>query len=340
MRFGIFDHVERRNDVGQAQQYEERLQFAATADAAGFYCYHVAEHHHSPLCLAPNQAVYLAAVAPRTKRLRLSTLVYVLPLHNPIRLIEEICLIDQLSNGRFEVGVGRGTDRAQEWRMWGGDASENDARFEETLEVVLNGLQCEFLSHGGKFYNFKDLWMELRPCQQPLPPFWYAGNAAHAGERGMNFVAGERVPLAGVRELMEQYVAAFKQSRSKGFAGRDEPLYGAIKRVYVAESDNVARERARLAYASYRTHFLKPLPGGRVDPEEIPRPARIDVDTAFASGALVVGSPATIREYLQRYAAETGANYFVGSFHWGDLSHQEACRSLELFASEAMPAVP
>ena len=144
MRFGIFDHVERRNDVGQAQQYEERLQFAATADAAGFYCYHVAEHHHSPLCLAPNQAVYLAAVAPRTKRLRLSTLVYVLPLHNPIRLIEEICLIDQLSNGRFEVGVGRGTDRAQEWRMWGGDASENDARFEETLEVVLKGLQPIF----------------------------------------------------------------------------------------------------------------------------------------------------------------------------------------------------
>ena len=82
MRFGIFDHVERRNNVGTAQQYEERLQFAAAVDAAGFYCYHVAEHHHSPLCLAPNQAVYLAAVAQRTQRLRLSTLVYVLPLHN------------------------------------------------------------------------------------------------------------------------------------------------------------------------------------------------------------------------------------------------------------------
>ena len=182
--------------------------------------------------------------------------------------------------------------------------------------------------------------MELRPCQQPLPPFWYAGNAAYAGERGMNFVGGERVPFSGVRELMAQYVAAFKQSHAKSFAGRDEPLYGAIKRVYVAESDDAARERARLAYASYRTHFLKPLPGGRVDPEEIPRPAKIDVDTAFASGALVVGSPATIRKYLQHYAAETGANYFVGSFHWGDLSYQEACRSLELFASEAMPAVP
>src|SRR5262245_51433470 len=189
MRFGIFDHVERRNDVGQAQQYEEGLQFAATADAAGFYCYHVAEHHQSPLCLAPNQAVYLAAVAQRTKKLRLSTLVYVLPLHNPVRLIEEICLVDQLSNGRFEVGVGRGTDRAQELRMWGGDDAENDGRFDETLEVVVKGLQNDFLTHNGRYFHYKDLWMELKPAQRPQPPFWWPANAAHAGQWGMNYVA-------------------------------------------------------------------------------------------------------------------------------------------------------
>src|SRR4029453_6842770 len=99
MRFGIFDHVERRNDVEQARQYEERLQFAATREAPGFFCFHFAEPPHPPLGLAPNQAVYLAAVAQRTQRLPLSTLVYVLPLHNPIRLIEEICLFDQLTNG-------------------------------------------------------------------------------------------------------------------------------------------------------------------------------------------------------------------------------------------------
>ena len=112
----------------------------------------------------------------------------------------------------------------------------------------------------------------------------------------------------------------------QGFAGRDEPLYGAIKRVYVAASDDAARERARLAYASYRTHFLKPLPGGRVDPRRFrgrPESTWIPRLRAHWSWARL----ATIREYLQRYAAETGANYFVGSFHWGDLSHQEACRS-------------
>src|SRR5260370_19975228 len=99
LKFGIFDHMERRSDAGLAQQYEERLQLLQFADEAGIYGYHLAEHHHSPLCLAPNQAVFLAAVAERTKRLRFGPLVYVLPLHQPIRLLEEICMVDQLSDG-------------------------------------------------------------------------------------------------------------------------------------------------------------------------------------------------------------------------------------------------
>src|SRR5262245_55119219 len=72
MQFGIFDHVERRTDVALAQQYEERLQYVRACEDAGFLCYHVAEHHNSLLCLAPNQAVYLAAVAQHTRRIRLS----------------------------------------------------------------------------------------------------------------------------------------------------------------------------------------------------------------------------------------------------------------------------
>ena len=80
IKFGIFDHLERRRDVPLDQQYRDRLEWVAQAEAAGFHCYHVAEHHHSPLCLAPNQAVYLAAVAQRTQRLLFGPLVYVLPL--------------------------------------------------------------------------------------------------------------------------------------------------------------------------------------------------------------------------------------------------------------------
>ena len=164
--------------------------------------------------------------------------------------------------------------------------------------------------------------MELRPCQQPLPPFWYAGSALHASERGMNFVGGERVPLAGVRELMEQYVAAFKQSQSKSFA---EPRRAAV---WCHQACLCGRERRRQpasgrasAYASYRTHFLKPLPGG---------PSGSGGDSAARPKStwtprLRAGHWSLARQ--RRYgstcsiiAAETGANYAPSARSTGAIS--------------------
>ena len=95
MDFGVFDHLDR----GKAEiheHYEERLQLIEAYDDAGFHGYHVAEHHFTPLGMAPSPSVFLAAIAQRTKRLRFGPLVYALPLHNPLRLLEEICMVDQL----------------------------------------------------------------------------------------------------------------------------------------------------------------------------------------------------------------------------------------------------
>src|ERR1700689_2737557 len=107
MKFGLFDHVY-RSERSLAEQLDERLDYVAAADAAGFYGYHVAEHHATPLNLVPVPGVYLGAVARATTRIRLGPLVYLLPLYSPLRLIEEICMLDQLSRGRLDVGVGRG----------------------------------------------------------------------------------------------------------------------------------------------------------------------------------------------------------------------------------------
>src|SRR5271165_3163335 len=107
MKVGLFDHVERA-DRSLATLFDERLTFAAAADEADIYCLHVAEHHSTPLNMVPVPGVYLAAVARATRRIRLGPLVYLLPLYSPLRLIEEICMLDQLSHGRYEVGVGRG----------------------------------------------------------------------------------------------------------------------------------------------------------------------------------------------------------------------------------------
>src|SRR6266851_6281807 len=90
-------------------QYQDRLALIEAYDRLGFHAYHVAEHHATPLGMAPSPSVFLAAVAQRTRQLRFGPLVYALPLHHPLRLIEEICMLDQLSRGRLEIGFGRGS---------------------------------------------------------------------------------------------------------------------------------------------------------------------------------------------------------------------------------------
>jgi len=107
MEFGVFDHLDRHGGA-LADYYEDRLKIAEAYDRAGFYAYHLAEHHATPLGMAPSPSVFLAAVAQRTTRLRFGPLVWPMPLHHPLRLIEEICMLDQLSGGRLELGFGRG----------------------------------------------------------------------------------------------------------------------------------------------------------------------------------------------------------------------------------------
>src|SRR6266536_1393147 len=108
MEFGVFDHLDRYDGL-LADYYEDRLKIAEAYDSAGFYAYHLAEHHATPLGMAPSPSVFLAAIAQRTKRLRFGPMVYALPLYHPLRLIEEICMLDQMSGGRLEIGFGRGS---------------------------------------------------------------------------------------------------------------------------------------------------------------------------------------------------------------------------------------
>src|SRR5947209_20013510 len=108
VRFGIFDWLD-ESGRGQAESYEDRLQMLELADRRGFYGYHLAEHHATELSTVPSPNLFLSAVAQRTTRLRLGPLSYILPLYSPLRLLEEICMLDQLSGGRVELGLSRGS---------------------------------------------------------------------------------------------------------------------------------------------------------------------------------------------------------------------------------------
>ena len=138
MRFGIFEHMD-DSGVPLSQQIAERMQLVEAYDRLGFSAYHLAEHHGTPLGLAPSPGLFMAAIAQRTRRLRFGPLVYLLPLYHPLRLIEEICMLDQMSGGRLELGVGRGVSPI-EVGFYGVDPADGPRQFPEALRVVKQGL--------------------------------------------------------------------------------------------------------------------------------------------------------------------------------------------------------
>src|SRR5262245_58791390 len=205
MKIGLFDHVE-YGDRPLATLFDERLEFVVAAEEAGFYCLQVAEHHATPLNMVPVPGVYLGAVARATRRIHLGPLVYLLPLYSPLRLIEEICMLDHLSRGRLEVGVGRGVS-PYELKYHKVEHDQSRDIFVDAFDCVSKGLVSDMFSYAGSHYEYADVPIALRPLQQPHPPFWYGSSnttgSAWAGERGLHFVT--LGPMSRAREEINTF---------------------------------------------------------------------------------------------------------------------------------------
>ena len=152
MKFGVFDHID-EGGLPLGEQFEERLALIERYEHAGFHAYHLAEHHATPLGHAPSPSVFLAAATQRTTTLRLGPLVYCLPLYHPLRLIDEVCMLDHLSDGRLQLGVGAGVSPV-EVGFFDVDWESRRERFDENFEILLKGLASDELTHHGERYNF------------------------------------------------------------------------------------------------------------------------------------------------------------------------------------------
>ena len=326
--FGVFDHLDRgAGSLGDL--YASRLTLVEAYDAAGFRSYHVAEHHATPLGMAPSPGIYLSAVAQRTRRLRFGPLVYILPLYPPLRLIEEICMLDQMSGGRFELGVGRGISP---YELAYGNVNFLEAAeiYEEALQVILAGLTARTLTHHGRHYQFRAVPMELEPLQRPHPPLWQgvtsAESAASAARRRANIVG--HGPVAGMRPIVEAYFEV-----TGGKVDHDTGLVGCGRHVYVAETDAEAMKIATPAYKAWYDSLVSLWRKFR----SVPFHFAESLEIALARDAAIVGSPATVRAEIERHVEGSRCNYFVTRFAYGTLTHEESTRSLALFASEVMP---
>jgi alkanesulfonate monooxygenase SsuD/methylene tetrahydromethanopterin reductase-like flavin-dependent oxidoreductase (luciferase family) len=333
MEFGIFDHLDRTGGT-LAGYYEDRLKIIEAYDRAGFYAYHVAEHHSTPLGMAPSPNIFLATVAQRTKRLRFGPLVYALPLHHPLRLLEEICMLDQLSGGRMELGFGRGSVPA-EIEFYGVDPDKAQEIYTEALEVIVQGMTKPVLDFHGKYFSFNNVPMEFKTLQQPHPPIWYGVHAPESAERAAkrNLHVVDLDPPAATRVAMDRYRATWRPAHP----GAAMPKLGLGRFVVVADTDAEALLLARRAYPVWHRAFTHLFTLLNRPFQNHPRPS--DFDTLIQRGQGIAGSPTTVTDFLASQLAETGCNYMVGQFAFGDLSLEECLNSIGLFASKVMPAL-
>ncbi len=335
MKIGVFDHMD-RGLAPLGQFYEDRLKLVEAYDRAGFYGYHVAEHHATPLGVAPSPGVWLAAVAQRTKRLRFGPLVYLLPLYHPIKLLEEICMLDQISGGRFMLGVGRGISPI-ELRYYGLDPDATPSMYAEALDVILAGMTHPVLNFTGKHYTYRDVPMELTPFQTPRPPLWYGLGRLEAipwaARNKVNIVGN--MPGAGMRALTDHYRLEWD---SLGNDPADLPLMGVGRHVVVAQTDKEALEIARRGYDKWRASFLKLWIAHNMTPvAHAIFPERFE--DAEAQGRAVAGTPDKVKDYLQKTIDDAGLNYLLCRFAFGDMTCDESLNSIDLFARHVMPDI-
>jgi alkanesulfonate monooxygenase SsuD/methylene tetrahydromethanopterin reductase-like flavin-dependent oxidoreductase (luciferase family) len=345
-RFGVWDLVHAREGVATADLYAQHLEEMQLAEALGFDEYWVSEHiFHHEHSLLPSPGLLLAAASGRVG-LPLGVLVHVLPFHDPLRLAGECTMLDNLLRGRFWVGVGRGA-RLDEYRRVGVPQAESRARFEECVELMLRLWTEDTVDHAGTYFQCHGATLAPRPYQQPHPPLVMATvgdeSLQWAAERAIGIARGPEPPheLGRAKRLYDETY------RAAGHTGR--PSLRIMRQIYVAPTDDQARERAR----PWMFRFFQLFSG-------LNRPGVAPTNEAYAelTGAAlggrfgtwtfdamiendlaVVGSPASVTAQLERLLAAADVETVLGMFTFGTMPREAALANLRLFASEVMPAL-
>ena len=344
IEFGIFDHIEMHNDHGAENLYEERIASLKRAEQGGFYAFHLAEHHGHGLSICPSPPVFLTALARETTRLKLIPTVVCLPLHDPVRIFEELAMLDVLSHGRLELGVGKGIT-AFEHLQFGHPPEEASARSQEILEMLLKGWETGIISsEGSTFYDFVELQLPFKPVQHPYPPIWSAGNVETAGRGGHNFIFPGPISHE-MRARYDELRAASREQLGHHNPHVAQPRVAQCTAIVIAPTDDEAQAIARRAWGTYMGAMMRAR--GNVPPhlqESVP-----ELDTPFAremltgdpfeKGLIFAGSVERVRDYYVEQALRGVANYFIIMTPIGDMTSEELDYTLDAFSAEVIPAV-
>jgi alkanesulfonate monooxygenase SsuD/methylene tetrahydromethanopterin reductase-like flavin-dependent oxidoreductase (luciferase family) len=309
MKIGVlqfFSWPERRVDL--ATVYARALERIEIMDRAGYDAVWLAEHHFSSFSVCPSVHMVGTLAAARTTRLRIGTGVSLAPFYHPLRLAEEVALLDLLSGGRVNWGAGRGFARV-EFENFGVPLAESTSRFHETVEIVLRAWTVNRLSFAGEHFHFEDVEVLPKPLQRPHPPVWMAATSESAigwaAGRGFSILMD---PHAAHRDIGRKRRFYAERLEAAGFslAGRDLPVARLLALGETsAKATEVARRGAQWIVDSYFGAQHRPV--GITDPAA----SGADPVTRYLDEVILHGTPDAVLEQILRLREEIGLDYLL-----------------------------
>jgi luciferase family oxidoreductase group 1 len=296
MDFGIFDEVNAIDGVAPSDVYDAHLEQVGSADRLGYHSYWFAEHHFSDHRLSPSPNLLLAAAANRTDRILLGNMVNVLPFHEPVRLAEECAMLDHLSRGRLQVGIGRGV-QPLEFSRQGRDMAASRKMFVESAEMLQHVWTTPGATRTGDHWRYEDVTLMPPVVQQPHPPMWFTGmseaSMRWAAEGGLPFVSSF-LSNDELEALGDEYRKSFRPTERN-----PEPYFAVMRHVYVSDSLESAREEVGHVYERL---FSAWLDVALTDSSKVPdsyksypamhrRLGAMTLDDLLAEGLVLFGSP-------------------------------------------------
>ena len=349
MKFGLFHSVQLPDSSEQDRYYREALEQVLHAEMLGFRSVWFTEHHFTRHGIVSDTFSVLAYLAGVTSRIRLGTAVTVLPFHNPVRLAEQTATVDVLSNGRLDLGVGRGYQWGEFHRM-GIPMEEATRRFEEGMEVLQRAwTSIEPFDHRGEFWSFNDLTILPRPVQQPHPPVYVAASGPESLARVVRNDWNLLVGQAETQSQVADQVRLFQNSLAE-VDGKYTPQRVVVARaMHCASSTEQARREAEIPFTWFRQtgQEVSAPPCQRVEllPDEFAAyrsrytsHARFDF-RARCEDVMLFGSPGHIAERIGQLQ-DAGVENLIFFVNFGGIEHQRVQDSLALFASEVLPQFP
>jgi alkanesulfonate monooxygenase SsuD/methylene tetrahydromethanopterin reductase-like flavin-dependent oxidoreductase (luciferase family) len=351
MQYGVYDYCTWAKGKTAQQVYEGELEIVVSAERFGFTHYFSPEHHFLDFCLLPNQEIFLAAAAVKTKKIQLVPFGFIINYRHPIRTAETVAMIDNLSNGRMHYGITRGSVE-WEYKQFGATWKDPERReiFQEAYEVGLAALRDNPLNFHGKYFNYENIEVLPRPVQKPHPPVWFPGpqseaSISWAASHGMH-TAAQYVSNETAKQVFDMYKKFWIPTQA------DNPILALQRHVVVARDLDTARKEAKEPLHAFWTHifsyrnyagletnlewYRSSIEGAGSYNENKPWE---DFDFMDRHNIVIVGDPKTVADKILKTKEETGMNFFTGIFHFGSISIERAIESMRLFATEVIPLV-